>query len=46
MSTVAEIIDAVKHLSEEEKTEFLDRLREIEFEDVWDRQIEEDAKRG
>ncbi len=46
MSTVAEIIDAVKHLSEDEKDEFLDRLREIEFEDAWDRQIEADVKAG
>jgi len=46
MSTVAEIIDAVRHLTEEEKDEFLDRLREIEFEDAWDRQMEADAKAG
>lgn len=46
MSTVAEIIDAVKQLNEEEKDEFLDKLREIEFEDAWDRQIEADAKAG
>ena len=46
MSTVAEIIDAVKHLNEGEKDEFLDRLREIEFEDAWDRQMEVDAKAG
>ena len=44
--SVAEIIDAVKHLSEVEKTEFLDRLREVDFEDSWDRQIEADAKAG
>ena len=46
MSTVAEIIDAVKQLNEAEKDEFLDRLREIEFEDAWDRQMEADAKAG
>ena len=46
MSTVAEIIDAVKHLNEEEKDEFLEKLREIEFEDAWDRQMESDAKAG
>jgi hypothetical protein len=46
MSTVAEIIDAVKHLSAEEKDEFLERLREIEFEDAWDRQMQADAKAG
>jgi hypothetical protein len=44
--SVAEIIDAVKHLSEVEKNEFLDRLREVDFEDSWDRQIEADAKAG
>lgn len=46
MSTVAEIIDAVRQLNEAEKDEFLDRLREIEFEDAWDRQMEADAKAG
>ena len=46
MSTVAEIIDAVNHLNDEEKDEFLEKLREIEFEDAWDRQIEADAKAG
>lgn len=46
MSTVAEIIDAVRHLTETEKDEFLDRLREIEFEDAWDRQMNADAKAG
>ena len=44
--SVAEIIDAVKELSENEKGEFLDRLMEIDFEDAWDRQIEADAKAG
>jgi hypothetical protein len=46
MSTVAEIIDAVKHLSAEEKDEFLEKLREVEFEDAWDRQMQADAKAG
>jgi hypothetical protein len=46
MSTVAEIIDAVKQLTEREKDEFLDKLREIEFEDAWDRQMEANAKAG
>lgn len=46
MSTVAEIIDAVKHLNEEEKDEFLEKLREVEFEDAWDRQMEADAAAG
>jgi len=46
MSTVAEIIDAVKHLNEVEKGEFLERLREVDFDDAWDRQMEADAKAG
>ena len=46
MSSVAEIIEAVKHLSEAEKDEFLDKLREIEFQDTWDRQMSIDAKAG
>jgi hypothetical protein len=46
MSTVAEILEAVKHLPLDKKGEFLDGLREIDFEDVWDRQIEADAKAG
>jgi hypothetical protein len=46
MSTVAEILAAVKQLPEEQKGEFLDRLREIDFEDAWDRQIEADAEDG
>ncbi len=46
MSTVAEIIDAVRNLSEERKGEFLERLAEIDFDDAWDRQIEADAKAG
>jgi hypothetical protein len=46
MSTVAEIIDAVKRLTEDEKDEFLEKLREIEFEDAWDRQMQDDAKAG
>jgi hypothetical protein len=46
MSTVVEILEAVKRLPEEQKGEFLDRLREIDFEDAWDRQIESDAKTG
>ena len=40
------IIDAVKHLDEVEKGKFLDRLREIDFDDAWDRQMEADAKAG
>ena len=46
MNTVAEIISAVKNLSEQDKGEFLERLAEIDFEDAWDRQIEADVKAG
>jgi hypothetical protein len=46
MSTVAEILAAVKQLPEEQKGELLERLREIDFEDAWDRQIEADSKAG
>jgi hypothetical protein len=46
MSTVTEILEAVKQLPEEQKGEFLDRLREVDFEDAWDRRIEADAKVG
>jgi hypothetical protein len=46
MSTVVEIIDAVKSLDEKEKGEFLEKLTEIDFDDAWDRQIEADAKAG
>ena len=46
VSTVTEILEAVKRLPEDQKGEFLDRLREIDFEDAWDRRIEADAKAG
>jgi hypothetical protein len=46
MSTVAEIIAAVKDLTEAEKDEFLEQLRALEFEDDWDRQMDADAKAG
>ena len=46
MSTVTEIIEAVKRLPEQEKGEFLARLAELDFDDAWDRQIEEDVKAG
>jgi len=46
MSTVTEILEAVKQLPEQQKGEFLDRLREVDFEDAWDRRIEADAKAG
>jgi hypothetical protein len=46
MSTVAEIIEAVKQLSEEEKGALLEQLGEVDFDDAWDREIEADAKAG
>ena len=46
MSTVAEILEAVKQLPAEQKGEFLDRLRDIDFEDEWDRRITADASAG
>ena len=46
MSSVGEIIEAVKRLDERAKADFLEKLREIDFEDAWDRQIEADAKAG
>lgn len=46
MSTVTEIIEAVKSLGLEEKGEFLTRLGEVDFDDAWDRQMEADAQAG
>jgi len=46
MSTESEIIEAVKKLPESDKSEFLKRLAEVDFDDAWDRQIEADAKAG
>lgn len=46
MSTIPEIIDAVKRLNEEQKGQFLADLAEIDFDDAWDRQMEADAKAG
>ena len=46
MSTVTEIIEAVKNLGVEEKGEFLTRLSEVDFEDAWDRRIAADAESG
>jgi hypothetical protein len=46
MSTVSEIIEAVKKLPERDKSEFLERLTEVDLDDAWDRQIEADAKAG
>ncbi len=43
VSTVPEIIDAVKRLNEEQKNQFLAKLAEIDFDDAWDRQMEADA---
>ena len=46
MSSVTEIIEAVKRLDAGQKGEFFDRLREIGFDDAWDRQIAADAMAG
>ena len=46
MSTVREIIEAVKSLGVEEKGEFLMRLSEVDFDDAWDPQIAADAEAG
>jgi len=46
VSTVPEIIDAVKRLNEEQKSQFLAKLADIDFDDAWDRQMEADAKAG
>ncbi|MGB8356878.1 MAG: hypothetical protein WCD79_23475 [Chthoniobacteraceae bacterium] len=46
MNGIAEIIQAVKGLSEEEKGDFLAKLAEVSFDDAWDRQIDADAKAG
>lgn len=46
VSSVTEIIEAVKRLDERAKGELLEKLAEIDFEDAWDRQIEADAKAG
>lgn len=46
MRTVNEIIEAVKKLPKRDKSEFLERLAEVDFDDAWDRQIAVDAKAG
>jgi hypothetical protein len=46
VSTVPEIIDAVKRLNDEQKNQFLAKLAEIDFDDAWDRRMEADAKAG
>ena len=46
MSTVSEIIQAVKQLDERQKGEFLEKLKEVDFDDAWDRQMKADAEAG
>lgn len=46
MSTVTEIIEAVKSLGVEEKGEFLARLTAVDFDEAWDLQIAADAQAG
>ena len=46
MSTVAEIIEAVKKLDERQKGEFIAKLAEVDFDDAWDRQMKADAEAG
>ena len=46
MSTVAEIIEAVKQLDERQKGEFIEKLKEVDFDDAWDRQMKADAEAG
>lgn len=46
MSTVAEIIAAVKNLNESEKGAFLDSLQEVQFDGAWDHQMRTDAAAG
>ncbi len=43
---MTEIIDAVRRLSEDDKDDFLDRLRQVEFDDAWDRKMDSDAVSG
>ena len=43
MGTVVEIIEAVKKLTSNQKSEFLSKLAKIDFDDAWDKQIEADA---
>ena len=40
MGTVVEIIDAVKRLDAQQKGEFLDKLAEVNFDDAWDRLLD------
>ena len=46
MSTVAEILEAVKRLTSQQRSDLLDRLGEVDFDDLWDKQIETDANAG
>jgi hypothetical protein len=46
MSSVEEIIEAVKALSEADKAQFFEQLAEIDFDDEWDGQIDADVKAG
>jgi hypothetical protein len=46
MSTVTEIIEAVKSLGVEDKGEFLARLSEVDFDEAWDLQIAADGQAG
>ena len=46
MGTVVEIIEAVKKLTSNQKSEFLSKLATIDFDDAWDKQIEADANAG
>ena len=46
MGTVVEIIEAVKKLTSNQKSEFLSKLAKIDFDDAWDKQIEADANAG
>jgi hypothetical protein len=46
MIAVAEIIEAVKQLDERQKGEFLEKLKEVDFDDAWDRQMKGDAEAG
>jgi hypothetical protein len=46
MSSVAEIIAAVRQLTENDKGAFLEQLAEVDFDDAWDRQIAADARGG
>jgi hypothetical protein len=46
MSTVAEILEAVKQLTPQQRNELLEGLGELDLDDAWDKQIEAEAKAG